>query len=104
MTREAFIEVLDEKGYSYEIEGDKLIVTEEGEVFLGFIETIPPDVEFRNAGKVSFVELETLPSGVVFRNAGHVYLKSLETIPPGVEFKNRGKCLVEVVEVFERMA
>ena len=90
MTREEFIEELEERGYSYEIEEDKLIVTEEGAVHLGFIESIPPDVEFRNAGKVAFVELKTLPSGVVFRNAGHVYLKLLETIPPGVEFKNRG--------------
>ena len=71
MTREAFIKILDKKGYSYEIEGDRILVTHRGDVRLD-----------RN--------LTSLPPGVEFKNGEDVYLTSLKTIPPGVEFKNGG--------------
>ena len=93
MTREEFIEVLDEKGYTYEIEGDKLVVTwgdMYGSVNLGSLETLPPGVEFKNGATVWLQSLETLPSDVVFRNGGNVRLHSLETLPPGVVFRNEG--------------
>ena len=57
MTREEFIARLDEKGYSYEIEGDKIIVTYKGYVDLNALTSLPP--------------------GVVFNNKGDVYLESL---------------------------
>jgi hypothetical protein len=69
MTREAFKQVLDAKGYSYRIEGNKIVVTYEG--------------------TVSLKELTSLPPGVVFNNGRHVYLDSLTSISPGVEFENR---------------
>jgi hypothetical protein len=68
MTREEFIAILDEKRYSYKIEGDKIIVTYRGYV----------DLE----------DLTSLPPGVVFNNGGNVYLDSLTSLPPSVEFKN----------------
>ena len=68
MTQEEFIEVLDEKGYSYEIEGNKIVVAHDASVWLN--------------------PLETLPSVVEFKNEGDVYLRSLTSLPPGVEFKN----------------
>ena len=34
MTREAFIEVLDEKGYSYKLDGNKIVVTYKRYVYL----------------------------------------------------------------------
>ena len=47
MTREEFIEILDEKGYSYEIEADKLVVTwGRLGIDLTYIYSIPADVEF----------------------------------------------------------
>ena len=52
MTREEFIQILDKKGYSYKIKGDKIIVTEDGNVFLDSLKTIPPGVEFNNGGDV----------------------------------------------------
>ena len=70
MTQEKFIKVLNSEEYSYEIEGDKIIVTDEGAVNLWYLISLPP--------------------GVVFENGGNVYLNSLISIPPGVEFKNRG--------------
>jgi len=69
MRQEEFIEVLGEKGYSYEIEGDKIVVTHNNLVDLDSLDTLPPGVEFNNNG--------------------HVLLGSLETLNPGVEFNNR---------------
>ena len=90
MTREEFIQILNDKGYSYEIEGDKIVVTHEGSVDLESLKTLPPGVEFNNEGHVYLDSLKTLPPGVEFNNGRDVYLQSLETLPPGVEFKNKG--------------
>jgi len=90
MTQKEFIKVLDKKGYSYKIEGDRVVVTHKGDVFLDSLTSLPPGVEFRNGGYVSLHSLKSLPPGVVFRNEGNVYLESLTSLPPGVEFRNGG--------------
>ena len=90
MTREEFVEVLKGKGYSYEIQGDKIIVTGGGGVNLYSLTSLPPGVEFRNRGDVYLEALTSLSPGVEFRNGGHVDLSSLTSLPPGVEFRNRG--------------
>ena len=90
MTQEDFIKVLKRKGYEYEIEGDKLVITEDGDVNLDALTSLPSGVEFRNRGDVWLNSLTSLPPGVVFRNGRNVYLNSLTSIPPGVEFKNGG--------------
>ena len=77
MTQEEFIAILDEKGYSYEIEGDKIIVTHKGEVKLNSLHELPPGAEFKNVGNVSLSALTSLPLGVEFKNGGCVYLPSL---------------------------
>jgi hypothetical protein len=94
MTREEFIELLDEKGYAYELAGDKIVVTDglEGSAYvhLDSLESLPPDVQFNNRGYVYLNSLETLPPGVEFKNGGYVSLSSLKELPPGVQFNNRG--------------
>ncbi len=90
MTREEFIKILKEKGYSYKIEGDNLVVTHDWNVNLNSLVTLPSGVEFRNEGNVNLNSLVTLPSGVEFRNEGDVDLRSLKTISHGVEFRNEG--------------
>jgi hypothetical protein len=77
MTREEFIKKLDREGYSYEIEGDKIIVTWLWDVYLDDLTSLPPDVEFRNKGDVYLQSLTSLPPDVVFRNKGDVSLQSL---------------------------
>ena len=77
MTQEEFIEVLDGEGYSYEIEGDKIIVTRKTGVWLTLITSLPPVMEFNNGGSVYLDSLTSLPPDVVFKNRGDVYLKSL---------------------------
>jgi hypothetical protein len=77
MTREEFINVLDGKEYTYEIEGDKIIITYAWTVDLDLIKSLPSDVEFRNKGHIWLNSLECLPPGVEFRNSGGVNLSSL---------------------------
>ena len=91
MTREEFIEVLAGEGYSYEIEGDKIIVTNEGTVYLTALTSIPPGVEFKNGGNAWLGSLTSLPPVVEFKNEGDVDLGSLTSLPPGVEFNNGGE-------------
>ena len=83
MTREEFIQVLDREGYSYEIEGDKIVVNtgriddNNGNVWLSSISSIPPNVEFNNKGDVDLRSVKVMPSGVVFNNGGRVIMISL---------------------------
>ena len=90
MTREEFIKVLDERGYSYKIEGDKLIVTYKGTVHISEIESIPSDVVFDNRHHVYLRSLKTLPPDTVFNNRGDVELWDLEELPSGTVFNNTG--------------
>lgn len=88
MTRETFINTLKGYGYSYEMAGDRIIVTNYGNVNLE-ISSIPSGVEFRGSGNVDLSLLETIPSDIIFNNGGNVYLNSLKSIPPGVIFNNK---------------
>ena len=77
MTQKEFIEVLKEKDYSYEIEGDKIIVTSKGNVHLYALTSLPPGVEFKNKGDVHLRALTSIPPGVEFRNKWDVHLNSI---------------------------
>jgi hypothetical protein len=90
MTREEFIKVLDKGGYSYTIEGDRVIVTHPGLVNLKSLQTLPQGIEFNNRGDVHLRSLQTLPQGIVFNNGGAVNLMSLQTLPQGIVFNNGG--------------
>ncbi len=90
MTQKEFIKDLDRIGYSYEIEGDKIIVTHKRTVFLSALTSLPTGVEFKNGGDVHLNSLTSLPPGVVFRNKEDVELNALTSIPPGVVFINGG--------------
>ena len=95
MTREEFIKVLEKEGYSYKLEGDKIVVTDEGHVNLGSLTSLPTGVEFRNEGNVDLQSLTSLPLNVEFENDGNVNLKSLTSISPGVEFRNEDRVYLE---------
>ena len=97
MTQEEFIKVLDKKGYSYEIENDKIIVTYSFSVHLESLTTLPPDVEFNNRENVDLNSLTSLPTGVKFRNKGDAYLSALTSLPPDVEFKNEGNAYLDSI-------
>jgi len=97
MTQEAFIKVLKKKGYSYKIEGDKLVVRNEGDVYLNALTSLLPDVKFRNGGDVYLYALTSLPPGVVFRNEGDVYLNALTSLLPDVKFRNGGDVYLDAL-------
>ena len=81
MTQKVFIKILDKKRYSYNIEGNKIAVTE---VYadLGSLTSIPPGVVFKNGRDVNLESLKTISPGVKFNIEGNmngrdVYLYSL---------------------------
>ena len=88
MTQEEFIKKLEESRYSYEIQGNKIVVTVKKSVLLRDLTSLPPGVEFRNEGGVYLDSLTSLPTDVKFNNGGYVRFNSLTSIPPGVEFRN----------------
>jgi hypothetical protein len=90
MTQKEFIEILKKEKYSYEIQGDKIIVTHKVTVYLSFLTSLPPGVEFKNKGAVSLYALTSLPPGVEFKNEWYVDLRGLTSIPPDVVFRNEG--------------
>ena len=89
MTREEFIKELDDLEYSYEIEGDKIIVTHsESHVDLNHLTHIPPNIIFNNVMDVDLESIKYVPPGVEFRNEGSVYLASVISISPDSIFNN----------------
>ena len=98
MTREEFIKELNKKGYSYEIEGDKIVVTHKGDIILfNNFNSIPSGVEFNSNGVVYLYELKDLPSEVIFNNKGDVVLDSIKNIFPDVKFNNSGNIRLELL-------
>ena len=90
MTREKFILILETKDYSYELEGDKIIVTAVRDIWLNSIKSIPPDVVFNNRGNVLLDSITSIPYGVEFNNGGIVSLDAIVSISPVVKFNNTG--------------
>ena len=91
MTNRKFIKILKDKGYEYELEGNKIIVAAYNSlVNLKSLTEIPSGVVFENDGVVDLGSLIEIPSGVEFRNRTHVMLNSIESLPSDVMFNNRG--------------
>jgi len=105
MTQEEFIKVLGEKGYSYEIEGDRIIVTggnSDGYVSLKWLSSIPSGVEFRNKGTVDLESVKEIPADTIFNNyhehQNGVYLQSIKRIPPGLKFNQFSDIYLDSLE------
>jgi hypothetical protein len=90
MTQEEFIKVLNKEVYTYEIEGDNIIVTYSVGADLRYLTSLPPGVVFKTGWSVDLRSLTSLPPGVEFRNKGHVRLDALTSIPSDVVFSNEG--------------
>ena len=95
MTQEKFIKVVEEEDYSYEIQGNKIVVTHDRDVYFSDLTSLPPGVKFENEGSVFLFSLTSLPPGVVFENGGSVWLESITSLPPGVVFENGGSVWLE---------
>jgi hypothetical protein len=109
MTREEFINLLDNKHYSYRIEGDKIVVNmynrdvrfeeiislpdniifkNEGDVFLRSLEEFPKGLEFKNNGDIFANSIENILEPVIFKNSGDISLRNVKKISPLVKFEN----------------
>ena len=77
MTQEEFIKILDKKSYSYKIEGDKIVVTSNGDFGLDSLYSIPRGVEFRGGRSLHLNSLMSIPPGVQINNGGDVSLRSI---------------------------
>jgi uncharacterized protein YaiE (UPF0345 family) len=76
MTREEFIEQLDQDKIAYNLSGDVIEIT--GSNVLAY------------KWNVTIQHVKALPSGVIFSNKGYVFIKELGDIPEGVQFNNGG--------------
>lgn len=91
-SKEAFESLLKLKGYtyrySYNENGEILMVSTDGHVNLEDVNYLPSHVYFQNNGYVDLSSIETLPEYTVFENDGNIYLDSLKGFSKGVRFKN----------------
>jgi hypothetical protein len=97
MTRKEFIRALEVMGYAYKIEGNRIVIVNDGGVNLGLIKSIPPRVSFNNSGSL-WLDIKSIPSGVEFNNSGDVFFNGLDTTGSDV-FKIDGISPVRVLNV-----
>lgn len=91
MTRQEFIQELEDHNYSYEIKENKIVVTHKDRIILfNDFNSIPSGVEFNSGGVVYLYELKGILSGVIFNNKGDIILDSVKNISPDVKFNNSG--------------
>ena len=93
MTRDEFIQYLDEKRYSHNMdeENGMLILDDYMNLVFDDVDAIPSGVVFRNRGNVWTDSITHLPPDVYFQNNGNAILNSVKSISPGVVFNNTGR-------------
>jgi len=87
MTAKNFIRVLNRRGFSYKIKGDKIIITHKGDIVFK-LTSLPPNVHFNNPGRIDLPLLIEMSSGIVFNTSGMIVLRSLTELPSDVSFDN----------------
>jgi len=93
MTREEFINVLSNKRIEYYKSDGKLVIIDTRSSITNIdleVDSLPPDIEFKNPGSVTLSNLKSFPKGIVFKNEGAVSLDSLQELSNGVDFSNFG--------------
>jgi len=86
MTREAFIRELNKNNYSYKIQAGRIVVTQDGSVWLSYLRDLPSGVEFRNGANLNLEGLKVLPSETKFNNKRYIWLSSLASLPSKIVF------------------
>jgi hypothetical protein len=82
--------LLNNKHYSYHLEGNTFIIDHGGNVYLYSLTSLPDNIQFNNRGYVDLDSLTSLPNNIQFNNEGNVYLYSLTSLPDNTQFNNRG--------------
>jgi hypothetical protein len=94
---EAFIKVLESKGYSYRVENQTIIIDENKGVDLRSLKSLPEFVQFNNGENVYLSSLKTLPKSTQFNNGGSVDLESLKSLSKSTQFNNGGNVYLELL-------
>ena len=89
-----FTSLLRSKGYKYELDRGKIIITHYTNVYLEKVRTLPDNVVFENSSDVYLNDLESISPGTEFRNKGSVNLMLIKKLPVGV-FMNGGSLWTE---------
>ena len=77
MTRKEFIQTVKDKGYSYEIVGDNIVISSNYKyIDLDDLTSIPPNIIF-SAPQVWLSSLKKIPNSVVFNNVERIDLDSI---------------------------
>jgi hypothetical protein len=85
--------LLNKKHYSYHLEGNTFVIDHEGNVDIGYVKSLPDNVQFNNEGFVNLFSLKSLlPNNIQFNNKRNVYFYSLTSLPDNKYeiFKNEG--------------
>jgi hypothetical protein len=82
--------LLNNKHYSYHLEGNTFIIDHEGYVYLNSLTSLPDNIQFNNEGYVDLYSLTSLPDNIQFNNEGYVDLYSLTSLPDNIQFNNEG--------------
>jgi len=85
-----FIKILKERDYEYVRDGDKIVVTHNGSVFLDNLEKLSENIKFANDGSVFLGKLKELPENIIFANKYGVDLHNLKKLPENTKFANGG--------------
>ena len=85
-----FKKFLKEENIDFIVENNVIVITNNNNVDLRNLTTLPENVVFNNGGSVDLNSLTILPESTVFNNGGGVYLSSLTTLPENVVFNNGG--------------
>ena len=97
MTREEFIDHLEDKKFNYKLVGSKIEISGADRIVLKNIlnlyevEYLPPNVIFSNTGGIKMLNLKNIPEGVEFNNLGPIFLGTSGDglkIHPLVKFNN----------------
>jgi hypothetical protein len=88
MQTKKFTELLGEENIEYKIDGGKIIITGERDVYSLSLESLPKGTKFNNNGDAYLDSIESLPEGTKFNNGGNVHLLSLKSLPEDTKFNN----------------
>ena len=97
--RNDFIKLLKDRGYTYELRKDGLVIHHQGGVNLDSLKALPEGIKFENQGGVYLGSLKVLPEGIKFENQGYVDLESLKALPEGIKFENQGGVYLNSLKV-----
>jgi hypothetical protein len=92
MNKEEFMYLLDDLGYPFKVQGERVIVG--GGIIRIDSEVIYDQVSFENWGWVRLNFLKGLPEGVRFNNKGNVWINGIEKLNGDYQFDCRGNVII----------